>query len=132
MNLSPEDSVVLNSLGQAKARLDDYRDTDSLFRTALEKKATGDTIRHRMINLSSIADNLMRWAEKAQMWTGFVIWAEKKLLEAFDICQTLIRLDKTDVKSQDLLRHIETKLGYFYKRLKDEDKAFGFFQASYR
>lgn len=127
--LSPNDSVVLNSLGQAKARLGDYQDADTLFREALNKEAAGDSLRHKIINLSSVADNLMRWAEGLESGRDFKA-SEAKLLEALEICNKLIALDKNDIKSQDILRHVQTKLGYFYRREKEDSKAVKFFEST--
>ena len=116
--LSPADSVVLNSLGQAKARLGDYEEADRLFRLALEKTASGDPLKHIIINSSSLADNLLRWAgyfEKGRDYEN----TEKKLRQAVDICIEVIDLDPTDIKSQDLYREVLIKLGYLYLKNKD-------------
>ncbi len=63
--IDPNDYVVLNSLGQAKSRLGDYSEADQLFREALMNKANVivDSVKHQVINRTSIADNLGRWAE---------------------------------------------------------------------
>ena len=61
--LSPNDYVILNALGQAKGRLGEYAEADKLFRLALQKESTGSQRKHEIINYSSIADNLRRWAE---------------------------------------------------------------------
>jgi tetratricopeptide (TPR) repeat protein len=116
--LSPEDSIVLNSLGQAKARLGEYEEADKIFHMALDKEASGDSLKHRVINLSSLADNLLRWSDFYEKGRDYVN-AEKKLRQAVDICIEVIDLDTNDTKSQDLYRLTLIKLGYLYLRNKD-------------
>ena len=113
--LAPEDYVILNSMGQAKCRLGDYIEADKLFRDAYQKESTGSSIRHEIINRSSIADNLKRWAESLIRDRNYKE-AEKKLLEALHHSECVVELDKNDVKSQELLREVLINLGFFYKK----------------
>src|SRR5258706_10839173 len=61
--LAPDDKVVLNALGQAKSRIGEYAKADELFRQALQTETPGWSIRHEIINRTSLAENLSRWAE---------------------------------------------------------------------
>jgi len=124
--LSPNDPVILNSLGQAKCRLGEHAEADKLFRGALQKKVSGSSIRHEIINYSSIADNLRRWAEALIKDRNYEE-AEKKLFEAHKNITKVVELNKRDTKSQDLMRRILINLGFFYKGAGDSQKALKYF-----
>ena len=83
-------------------------------------------MRHRIINLSSRADNLIRWSDHFIKGRDYRT-AEKKLEEALELCNTVIRLDKTDVKSQDLYRLVLLKIGSFYNVTEEYEKAVLFY-----
>jgi tetratricopeptide (TPR) repeat protein/GTPase SAR1 family protein len=125
--LSPEDGVVLNSLGQAKARLGEYEEADRLFRLAIQKKAPGDTVRHKIINLSSLADNLTSWADSLETGRDYKT-AQEKLKEALDMCNQVIELDKSDTKSQDIFRHTLISLAFLYRRMGEDTLAISCFR----
>lgn len=120
--LNSEDPVILNSLGQAKCRLGDYHRADELFRAALQKRASDSSIKHEIINLSSLAENLIRWSEILINSRNYSE-AEAKLKEALSLCKEVIKLDENDVKSLDLLRLVHKELGFFYKKTNDLTKA---------
>ncbi len=124
--LSPDDHVVLNSLGQAKCRLGEHVEADKLFKEAIQKKEAGSSVRHEIINYSSIADNLRRWAE-ALIEDRNYEEAEKKLFEAHETITKAVELDRRDNKSQDLMRRILINLGFFYKKAGDSQKALKYF-----
>lgn len=125
--LSPDDSVIMNALGQAKCRLGEYAEADQLFRKALQAGATGSSIRHEIINRSSLADNLARWAEGLFGDRNYGE-AEKKLIEALEHCRRVVSLDKNDPKSLDLLRHVLKQLGFYYKKHSKPEKAVEYFK----
>lgn len=126
-SLAPKDNFIISSLGQVKSRVGECEEADRLFRMALESNdnGNGSNLRHNIINRSSLADNLKRWAEFLCRDRSYAE-AEKKLLEAYEQINSVIMMDKTDVKSQDLFRDIVKDLGYFYK-LKNPQKAIEFF-----
>lgn len=127
-DLNPNDYVILNALGQAKSRLGDYDEADKLFRSALQKETTGSSIRHEIINRSSIADNLSRRAESLVKDRNYKE-AEKILHESLEHCEKVIELDKTDIKSLDLFRHILIQMGYFYRDYQiDFERALNYFK----
>lgn len=113
-SLSPDDDIVLNALGQVKKRLGEYEEADKLFALALQKQPVGPYIKHEIINLTSLADNLVNWAESLRRERNF-IEAENKLQEALNLCERAVNLDQSDAKSLDLLRTILIRLGNFYK-----------------
>lgn len=120
--LSPNDYVIINSLGQAKSRLGEYEEANKLFLQALEQECTGSSRKHEIINRTSIADNLVRWAENLIADRNYDS-AEEKLNEALLHAQSAVELDKSDNKSADLLRNVYIQLGFFYKKRKYLEKA---------
>ena len=125
--LAPEDGVVLNALGQAKARNGDYKEADTLFREALSKNVVGGSlIQSEIINRTSIARNLVRWAEADRGSRNFGE-AEKKLKDALKHCNSAVKLNSTDQKSLELLRKIQRELGYLYRGLNQPLEAANYF-----
>lgn len=117
--LSPEDSVILNALGQAKARSGDYYEANLLFKKALGTGDSGSSVQNEIINRSSIASNLTRWAEadrKSRQYKS----AEEKLVEALRQCEIVVQLDKTDRRSQELLRRTQRDLAFILRRKNPE------------
>jgi LuxR family transcriptional regulator, glucitol operon activator len=112
--LSPNDSVIMNALGQAKTRLGEYEEAEILFTTALNQENFGDSYRHKVINLTSIADNQTRWAENYVNEKDYKN-AEIKLLNALHNCDEAIRCNTEDIRTQTMYRKIVINLGYLYK-----------------
>ncbi len=129
--LEPQNPIVLNALGQAKSRLGYYENAYQLFAKALQFASNNESDlqnkRNRIINLSSQADNLIRWAESLRHHRDFEK-QEDKLLKALKICEDVVELDKRDQRSQDLLRKALINLGYFYKQARDFSKAQLYFE----
>ena len=117
--LDPNDQIILNSYGQAKTRLGDYSEADKLFKVAI--KDDKKSVRHEIINRSSIAENLRRWAEKLTEDRNYTE-AEAKLEEALQESGKTIALDKNDIKSLDQFRKIMIDLGRHYELRKNNPK----------
>jgi len=111
--LSPDDSVVLNSFGQAKSRAGNFKEADRLFKKALGTRNTTSPIQNEIINHSSIARNLQRWAESERR-SRKDDSAIAKVEEALEHCYTIIELDANDSRSQELLRKNLIELGFLY------------------
>jgi LuxR family glucitol operon transcriptional activator len=127
--LDSADPIILNSLGQAKCRSGDYEEADRLFHSAIQSEVSGSKVKHEIINLSSLAENLSRWGEALSNYRNNDA-AEQKLQEALQFAQRLIELDKDDPKSERLLFDIYRKLGFFYKKTHDYSKAIEYFEKS--
>jgi tetratricopeptide (TPR) repeat protein len=125
--LSPEDSVVLNSLGQAKARLGECEEADRLFKLAINKDAAGDSRKHQVINLSSMVDNLLRWSDQ-YLSDRDLNNARLKINEAIRLSKELINLDRQDIKSRDLYRLVLLKSGSFYIKNGESARAITYFE----
>lgn len=124
--LSPEDEFVLNALGQAKARNGEYEEAIALFEQALKRNSDSATVQSKIINHSSIAKTLLRWAE-ADRNTRNHAGAGGKLENALDHCKVTLKLDPSDKRSQDLYRKILLALGFLYLE-KDSQIALGYFE----
>lgn len=123
--LSPEDSIVLNALGQAQSRSGNYVEADNLFKNAL-RKVIGDSVQNEIINRSSIAHNLSRWAEADRDDRKYET-AKEKLEEALQQCDVTVALDKTDQRSKDLRRKILINLGFLHIQMGDHSLAVNYF-----
>ena len=110
--LSPDDSIVLNALGQAKARAGEYEEADALFKQAL-KQSSNSTMQNEIINRSSIARNLLRWAEVDRNTRNYSE-ADKKMREALMHCMATLELDRSDRRSQDSYRKTLLSLGFLH------------------
>lgn len=121
-NLSPNDNVVINSYAQAISRMGDYERADKLYKQALELVEGVPHNKHLIINNSSIAENLRKWAESLMADRDFEN-ALKKLLEAQEAMQIVLRLDKDDSKAIELNADISLMIGNIYSRTGEYDKA---------
>ena len=125
--LDQDDPIILNSLGQAKCRSGEYEEANRLFMSAMQKEVSGSSIKHKIINISSIAENLSRWGAALAKDRNYEM-AEKKLKEALQHCKELLVLDNDDPKSKSLLRQIYMKLGFFYKNNRKSKDAIAYFE----
>lgn len=120
--LSPEDNVVLNSYAQAISRLGDYEKADRLFIEALEMCEGTPHNRHLIINYTSIAENLKKWAEALAEDRNYKI-ALEKISKALDCITKVLRLDAYDVKANDLYRDVLYTYGIILQKQKEYEKA---------
>ncbi|MBN2603375.1 MAG: ATP-binding protein [Candidatus Thermoplasmatota archaeon] len=124
--LSPDDYVILNALGQVRNRQGEYSIAHNLFMTALNKESTGSTIRHEIINKSSIADNLGKWAQEKEKNRDYQM-AEKIYLEALKFANEAYQQDVSDPKSIALQKFICFKIGCFYRQRNDFKNALKYY-----
>ncbi len=125
--LSPKDYVILNALGQARCRLGDYESADILFREALKGDSTAvSSVKHEIINRSSLADNLRRWAGALEKDRDFSK-AKNKFIEALDHCEKALKIHEDDYRTKSLYRKILSDLGHFYKS-KNSSESIAFFR----
>ena len=125
--LSPKDNVVLNSYAQAISRLGDYERADKLFNEALEQVDGVPHNKHLIINYSSIAENLKKWAESYMKDRDYEN-AIDRLSEAKRAIEIVLELDKVDTKAQDIYADIWIMFGSIYDRLGEFNKAINMFE----
>lgn len=125
--IRPNDYVILNALGQVKCRQGEFSHAHDLFIQALKMESTGSSIKHNIINKSSIADNLRRWAEALEKDKNYEM-AEKKYLEAIDFANQAFKLDSLDNKSATIVRIINYKLGLFYRNRNNIEDSIKYFK----
>lgn len=123
--LSPNDNVVLNSLGQALSRMGEYEKADDYLIRALNIGGEIPNNRHLIINYTCIAENLRKWAESLVADRN-PKEAEKKLIKAFDDMKMILELDNSDYKSTMLLREIILSLGHLKKNNNEYDDAMSY------
>lgn len=128
-DIAPNDYVILNALGQAKCRLGDYKAADQLFREALSNDSNSpiaNSVKHEIINRTSLADNLRRWAESLSNDRNYTE-AKNKLNEALTHCEKAFELDESDIRTKDLHRKLLFSLGYVFKK-NDTKQAIEYFK----
>lgn len=120
--LSPKDNVVLNSYAQAISRLGDFQRADKLYKEALELVEGIPHNKHLIINYTSIAENLKKWAE-ALIEDRDYVQAAKKIHDALDAIQKVLRIDRNDYKAKELHMDILYTYATVYDKQKDYEKA---------
>lgn len=123
-DLSPDNHIILNAYGQTRGRLGDYGYAYELLKKAIQFDSSISK-KHEIINHSSIAYNLIHWAEyltKERDNDG----AEKKLFEALDHCSHALKVDENDSSSAALLVTAYYKIGKHFNRIGKPDDAIYF------
>ncbi|WP_265822086.1 tetratricopeptide repeat protein [Geovibrio ferrireducens] len=118
MELIPNDYVIINAIGNCKSRLGEYEEADTLFKKALmiEKKELSTSNKQEVINRTSIAENLKRWAEAFSRERDYKN-AQNKLSSAFEECQKALVIDENDQRTKILFKQVQLDLAYVYKKI---------------
>ena len=103
--LSPKDNVVLNAYAQAISRMGEYEKADKLYHEALEIVEGIPHNKHLIINYTSIAENLKKWAEALLEDRNYEL-AEKKIKEALECIEKVLEIASYDSKAQTLYRNV--------------------------
>lgn len=122
--LSPKDNVVLNSYAQAISRLGDFQRADELYREALELVEGIPHNKHLIINYTSIAENLKKWAEVLVEDRDYM-QATQRIQEALVAIQKVLKIDRHDNKAKELHMDILYTYGTVYDKQKDYENALG-------
>ncbi len=120
--LSPKDNVVLNSYAQAISRLGDFQRADKLYKEALELVEGIPHNKHLIINYTSIAENLKKWAE-ALVEDRDYAQATQKIHNALVAIQKVLKIDRNDYKAKELHMDILYTYGTVYDKQKDYENA---------
>lgn len=120
--LSPKDNVVLNSYAQAISRLGDFQRADKLYKEALELVEGIPHNKHLIINYTSIAENLKKWAE-ALVEDRDYAQATQKIHDALVAIQKVLKIDRNDYKAKELHMDILYTYGTVYDKQKDYENA---------
>ena len=120
--LSPKDNVVLNSYAQAISRLGDFQRADKLYREALELVEGIPHNKHLIINYTSIAENLKKWAE-ALVEDRDYAQATQKIHDALVAIQKVLKIDRNDYKAKELHMDILYTYGTVYDKQRDYENA---------
>lgn len=120
--LSPKDNVVLNSYAQAISRLGEFQRADKLYREALELVEGIPHNKHLIINYTSIAENLKKWAE-ALIEDRDYNQAEKRIKDALVAIQKVLKIDKNDIKAKELYMDILYTYATLFDRQRDYEDA---------
>lgn len=125
--IAPEDHIILNAYAQIKNRLGEYEIANGLFCKALEIGLQQASTKHEIINRASLAENLLNWADYLFKDRNFPL-TENKLFLSLEQCLKLLEIDARDNQSISLLAQCYFKLGLYYKRMGDKEKAMSYFK----
>ena len=120
--LSPKDNVVLNSYAQAISRLGDFMRADQLYKEALELVEGIPHNKHLIINYTSIAENLKKWAEVLIEDRDYT-QATERIQEALSAIQKVLKIDKNDSKAKELYMDILYTEATLFDKQTDYDNA---------
>lgn len=115
-NLDNEDHIILNALGTTKSKLGEYEQAYEYLKKALVTKLSIDSTKHEIINKTSIAENLINWADsliKDRSYTD----AEIKLDEAITHLLELLEIGAKDSMIFTALSKANLKKGKLFLRI---------------
>lgn len=114
--LSPGDGFLMAALGDVEKRRGNYEQANSLLLDSIDYKAPGtEGRRHKLICLTSLADNLKRWAE-ALAKDRRSDEALAKLKEAKVYALQACELSRDDIKASDVSRDIALEIAFHFLR----------------
>jgi len=118
LTLSPNDPIALNVLGNILCRLGEHEKANKTYESACLVEAVTLSDKHRIVNWSSMAENLKRWAE-VDIKDGNYVQAKDKLIEAFKIIKKAYELNQHDDKTLATRQMIAKDLGLLLSRKLD-------------
>lgn len=121
-SLAPNDPIVLNAYGQAKSRLGEYEEADRLLNLAIKCDSDFMSIKHEVINRTSLAENLINWSDFLIRDRNYGE-AEKKLNSALTHCTVALEANARDPKLFSTLSKVNLKRGILYFHMKYDRKA---------
>ncbi|MGB1205292.1 MAG: NB-ARC domain-containing protein [Chitinophagales bacterium] len=111
--LAPDDPIILNAFGQSKGNIGDFKEANILLNKALQPDSEFSSMKHEIINRTSIAKNLINWGDSFKRDRNYG-QAEKKYLEATQECHKILSLNTRDTKIHDIFNKANLKLGLLY------------------
>lgn len=126
LNLSPNDAPILGALGEVVKRKGYYQEADDLIRRSLDDSHVELSRRHIIINKTSLADNLRRWAQPL-LRDKQPEEALEKLKEAYDLALEVFNLDNDDIRAKDTYLEVTRDLAMQLLKLEGIEKAMPYF-----
>ncbi|MEQ8472173.1 MAG: tetratricopeptide repeat protein [Marinoscillum sp.] len=109
-DLAPEDPIILSALGQTKGRMGNYQEAHELLNKSLVIDPDFKSVKHEIINRTSIAENLISWGDYL-LRDKDPRSAEAKYLESIEICQETLALNIRDKKVYSTLTKAHLRAG---------------------
>lgn len=119
--LTPTDPIVLSAYGQSRSHLGYYQEADELLKQSL-KSDTNSSLKHKIINLTSIAENNIEWGESLTEKRDYPT-AENKFNEAINTCLSAINLNPIEAKVLSTMYKAHFKFGLLLFILGKEPEA---------
>lgn len=120
--LAPNDPIILSALGQAKGRLGFYQEADKLLNRSLTIDPEFKSVKHEIINITSIAENLIAWGDFLLRDKDLKA-AEEKYLSSIDYCQDILSKNVRDPKIFSTLSKAYLKAGRVSFQLEKPNRA---------
>jgi tetratricopeptide (TPR) repeat protein/cold shock CspA family protein len=121
--LSPEDGFLMAALGDVEKRRGNYELANNLMLRSIDYRAPGtEGRRHQLICLTSLADNLRRWAQALEK-DSRSDEALQKLAEARTYAVRACELSRDDMKALDVFREINLDIAFHLWRHGDFQNA---------
>lgn len=125
--LAPNDPIILNAYGQANSRLGYYEEADKLLRQAIKPDSEFSSMKHEIINRTSIARNLIWWGE-ALIRDKNIDEAGNKFSTAIIECKLSIQNKAADASVFATLASAQLEYGIFLKNKGMIKEAFDIFK----
>ncbi|WDF67142.1 NB-ARC domain-containing protein [Sphingobacterium oryzagri] len=120
-SLTPLDPIVLSAYGQSRSHLNYFSEADELLKNSL-KSDLQYSVKHKTINLTSIAENNIEWAESLVEKRDYNP-AEQKFKDAITTCESAINEDQTDFKVLSTLYKAHFKFALMLMLIDRADEA---------
>lgn len=121
-SLAPDDPIILNAYGQSKSRLGEFEEANVLLQKAIQPGSIFTSIKHEIINRTSIAENYINWGDFFYRDRNYSS-AENKYTDAINECDKILKINTKDIKVYDTISRANLKLGILYLKLGDDKSA---------
>jgi tetratricopeptide (TPR) repeat protein len=120
--LAPYDPIILNAYGQSKSRLGEFEEADNLLQKAIQPNSEFSSLKHEIINRTSLAENYINWGDYYARDRNFGE-AERKYKNAIEECQKIISSNSKDILVYNTLSRASLKCGQLYIKEGNEEGA---------
>jgi tetratricopeptide (TPR) repeat protein len=121
-SLAPNDPVILSAYGQSTSHLGFYQDADNLLKELMNAGSNFPSLKHIIINRTSIAENNIEWGESLIEKRDYEM-ARLKFIEAIQTCKELINGNATDQKVLSTMYKANFKYALLFFMLHQDDEA---------
>jgi LuxR family transcriptional regulator, glucitol operon activator len=126
--LAPSDPIILNAFGQSKSRLGLFEDANKLLKQSDSLNSEFQSIKHKIITKTSLAENLINWGDLLSRDKNFGD-AENKFNEAISCCSEAIFENARDAKIFTAMTKANLKKGHLLLQMRKDFDALRCYQS---